>query len=315
MASHHEAGRRLSWQQVPSHVRSAVEATLGAAVVEVRTQEGGFSPGAAARVRLANGATAFVKALSVDLHPNSVGLYRTEAATMPHLPAGLPVPRLLDVYDDGNWVALVYDEVDGRHPDLPWQTDELARVSAALTDLGAALQPSPWPGAPSFVEANRGFLGAWAALAASPPPGLEPWMRRHLDRVAAEVPDLAEVMRGDALLHNDIRSDNLLLTPEGDVIVIDWGGTCNGGAPWLDFMFFALTVNEDGGADTDVLVRDHPLMRDVPPSWIDAILMAAVATRWRQAQLAEDPTMPGAHAYQRRSADAALSWVRRRAEA
>ena len=39
--------------------------------------------------------------------------------------------------------------------------------------------------------------------------------RRHLDRVAAEVPDLAEVVRGDALLHNDIRSDNLLLTPEG----------------------------------------------------------------------------------------------------
>jgi hypothetical protein len=113
-----------------------------------------------------------VKALSADLHPSSVGLYRIEAATMPHLPRGLSVPRLLDVYDDGNWVALVYEEVDGRHPDLPWRPDELQRVAAAL--------------------------------AASPPAHLEPGLRRHLDRVAAEVPDLAEVVRGDALLHNDI---------------------------------------------------------------------------------------------------------------
>jgi hypothetical protein len=40
-------GRRLSWDQVPGHVRGAVEAALGAAVIEARTQEGGFSPGAA----------------------------------------------------------------------------------------------------------------------------------------------------------------------------------------------------------------------------------------------------------------------------
>src|SRR3981081_4065601 len=169
-----KVGRRLAWQQVPSHVRQAVEAILGASVVEARTQAGGFSPGAAARVRLANGGTAFVKALSVDVHPSSVGLYRVEAATMPHLPKGLPVPRLLDVYDDGNWVALVYEEVDGRHPDLPWRPDELQRVAAALADLGAALQPSPWPAAPDFVETNRGFLEAWMALAPSPPPHLEP---------------------------------------------------------------------------------------------------------------------------------------------
>jgi Ser/Thr protein kinase RdoA (MazF antagonist) len=152
-------------------------------------------------------------------------------------------------------------------------------VAATLADLGAALQPSPWPAAPGFVEANRGFLEAWTALVASPPRDLEPRLRRHLDRVAAEVPDLAEVVRGDALLHNDVRPDNLLLTPNGGVVVIDWGGTCTGGAAWLDLMFFALTVNEEGGADADVLVRDHQLTRDVSPSWVDAIVMAAAAIR------------------------------------
>ena len=65
MARPRAAGRRISWQQVPVHVRCAVEAALEAAVVEAHTQEGGFSPGAAARLRLANGSMAFVKALGV----------------------------------------------------------------------------------------------------------------------------------------------------------------------------------------------------------------------------------------------------------
>jgi hypothetical protein len=109
-------GQRISWQRVPGHVHRAVETALGAAVVEARTQEGGCSPGCAARLRLANGSAAFVKALSVELHRDSVELYRCEAAAMPHLTAGLPVPRLLDIYDDGEWVALLYEDIDGRHP-------------------------------------------------------------------------------------------------------------------------------------------------------------------------------------------------------
>jgi len=311
MAPPRAAGRRISWHQVPGHVRRAVEAALGSAVVEAHTQDGGFSPGAAARVRLANGGTAFVKALGVDLHRFSVGLYRTEAATMPHLPAGLPVPRLLDVYDDGEWVALLYEEVDGRHPAVPWRPDELERVAGAVADLGAGLRPSPWPDAPGFAEANATFLGTWRELAAAPPPDLDPWLRRHLDRLATLGTDLAELVRGDALLHNDIRSDNLLLTRDGGVVVLDWGWTCNG-APWLDLVLFAITVNAEGGADAELLVRGHPLTRDVAASSIDAVLLAAVAHCWSSSRLPESPSLPGTQAHQRAYADATLRWVRRR---
>ena len=121
-------GRRISWWQVPEHVRSAVEASLGGDVVDAVTQKGGYSLGAAARVRLASGRRAFVKALGVDLHSSSLELYRNEALAMPHLPADLPAPRLLDVYDDGDWVALVYEDVEGRHPQIvcapPWRQRE-----------------------------------------------------------------------------------------------------------------------------------------------------------------------------------------------
>jgi Ser/Thr protein kinase RdoA (MazF antagonist) len=292
-------------------VRRAVEAALGAPVVEAHTQESGFSPGAAARLRLANGGSAFAKALGVGIHRDSVALYRSEAAAMARLPAGLPVPRLLDVYDDGEWVALVYEEVDGRHPAVPWRSDELERVAGAMADLGAALRPTPWPDAPAFAEANAAFMEAPGALAAAPPPDLDPWLRHRLERLAVGEPDLTGLVRGDALLHADLRSDNLLLTRDGGVVFLDWARVCNG-APWLDVALFAVTVNREGGADAERLVRRHPLTRDVPPAWIDAILLAAAAT-YASLLRRPAPPLPGARAHQRAYAETTLAWARRRA--
>lgn len=37
---------------------------------------------------------------------------------MPHLPPDLPVPRLLDVNDDGEWVAVVFEDVEGKSEEL-----------------------------------------------------------------------------------------------------------------------------------------------------------------------------------------------------
>ena len=213
----------LSWWQLPDHVRSRVESSLGSEVVEAVMQTGGYSQGAKARIRTRKGRRAFVKALSVDRNAPSVELYRTEAEVMPHLPAGLPVPRLLDAYDDGTWVALVMEDIEGHPPAIPWDHRELDRVAGAITDLRVALDPSPWPDAPTFAEFNGGVVQAWRDLVASPPPDLDPSIRRMVDRLAAERVDLVEVGRGDALLHDDIRSDNLLLTPDGRVVFVDWG--------------------------------------------------------------------------------------------
>ena len=84
------------------------------------------------------------------------------------------MPRLLDVYDDGEWVALVYEEVGGRHPAVPWKSDEVERVAGAVDDLGAALRPSPWPDAPGFAT---GRINDPAAAAPQSTPRSQPWMK------------------------------------------------------------------------------------------------------------------------------------------
>jgi aminoglycoside phosphotransferase len=305
-------GRRIQWWQVPERVRSAVEVSLGSSIVEAVTQEGGYSPGAAARVRLASGRRAFVKALSVDLHSPSAALYRNEAAVMPHLPPDLPVPRLLDVHDDGEWVALVFEEVEGRHPETPWQQEQLDRVTAAIADLSAALDPSPWPSTPTFADVNSGVMRAWRGLATSPPPDLDRSVRMMFDRLADDHVDLEEVVRGDALLHNDIRSDNILLTPDGQVVFVDWGMPCKG-VVWLDLMMFAFTAAYQGGVDIDLMVRRHPLTRHVTENSIDVVVAAGYAAYRLLAQRPVDPATSGSNAYHLACAEASRRWLQRRA--
>jgi hypothetical protein len=60
-------GARVAWLDVPEPARTAIEGVCGAAVIEARTQPGGFSPGVAARVRCEDGARWFVKAASAEL--------------------------------------------------------------------------------------------------------------------------------------------------------------------------------------------------------------------------------------------------------
>src|SRR5580698_1371762 len=97
-------GKRLPWTDIPAQLRAEVERQLGAPVVEAVTQRGGFSPGVAARLLLADGRRAFVKAVG-DLNPDSPRIHRAEARIAAALPASAPAPRLLGFLDADGWVV------------------------------------------------------------------------------------------------------------------------------------------------------------------------------------------------------------------
>ena len=102
----------------PTSMRVAEE--LGSPVVEAKNQPGGFSPGVAARCALADGTRCFIKAVSPDQNPDSARMYREEAAIVARLPVYLPAPKLRALIDDGHWIVLVFEEIRGSPPALPW---------------------------------------------------------------------------------------------------------------------------------------------------------------------------------------------------
>src|SRR4029453_1969895 len=114
-------GRRLDWEHLSAPVREALQARLGSPVMHAATQLGGFSPGLAARLRLADGRRVFIKAAGLHPNPDTPALLRAEAQITAALPASAPSPRLLWSYDDQGWVALAFEDIQGKLPTLPWQ--------------------------------------------------------------------------------------------------------------------------------------------------------------------------------------------------
>lgn len=129
------SGVRISWPDLPEPVRSWVEGVVGGSVVEHHSQPGGFSPGTADRVVTATGQRAFVKAVSAAQSEHTPGMHRREAAVAAELPPSPRTSRLLGCHDDGTWVALVFADVAGRTPTLPWTAAELGAAVTALAQL------------------------------------------------------------------------------------------------------------------------------------------------------------------------------------
>ena len=296
-------GTRIAWADLPTGVREKIEGILGGRVVEAVSQAGGFSPGTADRVVTGDGRRAFVKAVSPALNERSAELARQETRITSALPDHVPAPRVLGAFDDGDWVVLVLEDIEGASPRTPWVESEIDAAVTALTELAHALTPAPLA-VPPVTEALGRSLGGWQRLAADPPADLDPWAAAHLTQlVAASARGLAALGDGDTLAHCDIRADNMLVRPDGRLVIVDWpwGAT----APiWFDRVLLAVNVTVYGG--------DHERVIGDLDRRIVADVFAGLAGYFRdQSRLPPPPALPSVRAFQRWQADALLPWLSR----
>jgi aminoglycoside phosphotransferase (APT) family kinase protein len=305
--------RRLTWTQLPVRVRTAVESAVDSTVIAAVDQTGGFSPGLAARVMLANGRKVFVKAVSAERNSSTPDMFRTEAAVLARLPENVPVPRLRFVYDDADWIALVIDDVDGRTPVLPWRPNELRRVWEAMTDLATELTPSPID-APLVTDSCVDVFRGWRSLAADPdaPPlsDLGLTSRDQVARLAALETEWPSVAIGDSLLHGDLRADNILLTDER-VMFVDWPHAAVGPA-WLDVVFMLPSVAEQSELTAEDIWQWYPMKATVERAELDVMVAAVSGYFLRSSCLPVPKNIPHLRSFQRAQGIAALNWLRAR---
>ncbi len=180
-------------------------------------------------------------------------MHRREARIAAALPASVPAPRFLGSYDDGDWIALIFEDIDGTAPRTPWQQPELDRVLVAVGELSSALTPAPIAVEP-VSELMPSVFAGWQRLAPSAESrqddlrGVDPWAQRHLAQLAALEAASPDAAAGTTLLHADMRADNILLTPSG-VFFIDWPWASRGAA-WVDLLFMLPSVAMQGGPKT-----------------------------------------------------------------
>jgi aminoglycoside phosphotransferase (APT) family kinase protein len=149
---------------------------------------------------------------------------------------------------------------------------------------------------------ERGRAG-WAEVARDPGPFLglglcaAEWLNRALPRLRAA--QNAAVVEGDDLVHNDVRSDNLCLTPDRGMLLIDWNLPRRGNGAF-DLAFAAPSVHMEGG----------PL----PEAWVDDDgRMAAIVSGYfaGRAGLPQIPDAPRVRWIQLEQLRVALPWAAR----
>jgi hypothetical protein len=177
------AGVHQPYDRIPDRVRAWVDEQLDARVLMATTQAGGMSPGCAARLRADDGQTAFVKAVGTALNARTPSLFRHEIAILSQLAPAPYRPDVLATYDDGDWVALLLEDVDGRHPDLS-DPVEAEAVWTTVAEQSRELTPPP-DGLTLDMLADdvRVWAGGWETMTDDPAP-----LRRGRGRGSASSP-------------------------------------------------------------------------------------------------------------------------------
>lgn len=268
---------RPHWQDLPQDVRRLIAHRLGGEVQAGPSAGSGFTNGFAAVLRGTSGPQ-FIKAVRSTDNPVVADCYRREALINQALPAQMPAPRLQWMEEQDGWVVLGFEAVDGgRLPATPWKPDELTATLDAYTITAEALSipPAGLQHAGIRPVGEDGDFADWRNLArgATSTNVLPSWMPLDLlDVLAGLESGWREAVAGNAVLHHDLRQDNVLIDAEGTAWICDWNWPCLG-ASWFDLVLLLATAYADGH-DATRLFGQHPTSRGVAAEQLDAALAA-----------------------------------------
>lgn len=257
-----------------------------------RIQTRGYALAFHAIAEFDDGSTAFVKCgaeeITSEFLRDELRFYRAVQESF--------MPRLLG-YDEADPPLLVIEDLSAARWPPPWDDAAIEQVRNTLAQLWTTPAPA-W--VPPIAEEREWLLGGWAAIADDPQPFLSlglcsvDWLETALPvlRSASE----AAPIDGDALLHLDVRSDNLCLTDRGAVLV-DWN-LVHRGNPDLDLAAWAPSLHLEGGPWPETILPDA--------SGFAAALAGFFASR---AGLPPPPTAPEVRSFQLAQAQIALPWA------
>ncbi len=315
------SGSRLHWADLPREVRTRIADLAGADVVSETSATSGFSPGYAALLGLGNGTQVFVKAVSPEQNADAPQLARREIAVAATLPPQVNAPHLWWHDDDGTWVILGLQPVDGRAPDLPWRPAELARALGALTDLAEVGTPAP-RALPALTDAMAYLAGGWERLladgadvdAAARAVGAHgEVLRASIEVWASLAPVAVAASAGTTLVHGDFRADNVMLAtaPDPRVWIIDWPHAARDGVRWWDLLATMPSIAMQQGGDPDRLFWSHPNAADADRDAVRAVLVGLTGFFVQAAVQPAPHGIPNLRAFQLAQAVAALDWLER----
>jgi hypothetical protein len=179
-----------------------------------RVERRGYSKNEHWIAGFADGTRAFLKLGEIDPSP---GWIRDEHRILTALGEVPFAPRVLG-FDDGPAPLLVLDDLTPAYWPPPWRDGDVELVLQTLAEVASTTVD----GLPRIEAVHE---NDWRLVEADPAPFLSTglrdaaWLERRLPELV-EAADRAPV-QGDAVVHCDVRSDNLCIK-DGRCVLVDW---------------------------------------------------------------------------------------------
>jgi hypothetical protein len=203
----------------------------------------GHTPAERWVVTLDGGQTAFVK---VATDEQTASWLRDEHLAYAVLGGAPFLAGYLGWYDDGELPVLALEDLSAATWPPPWSPEAIDAVRRTLDLVHAT---TPFEGLPRAGDDHLGLCEGWREIATDPTGFLAlglcspAWLERHLgvlDGAARSAP-----LDGGALLHLDVRSDNVCLH-DGRAVLVDWNWATVGN-PDLDLFAWLPSLHAEGG--------------------------------------------------------------------
>jgi hypothetical protein len=237
---------------LPVKLGRRVEQALGEKIVHSEPVGGGYTPARRLRLKLGNGHRVFVKAATTEKTANWL---RAEAQVY-HALAGSAFLAERIAWQDEDETFLVLEDLTAAHWPPPWTAAQIDRICTALSAVAASHSKVDFPIA--RIEDGRDSFASWHRVAQEPKPFLslglcsDTWLTTALPTLIAA--ESAAPLAGDALLHHDIRSDNVCFRPgSGEVVLVDWNWVCVGN-PDLDIAGWLPSLQSEGGPPPEAIL-------------------------------------------------------------
>ncbi|PZG31052.1 hypothetical protein C1I98_30485 [Spongiactinospora gelatinilytica] len=228
------------------------------------------------------------KACPAD-HPVAMSAIREQDAARVIPSSLIPVPSLELSSNSHGWVTLVFEQIDGRHPELTPGSPDIPLVIETLDLLAENLSPYSRRDIPPVSGNIVPMLISSQVMLNDPDLPLWEYYDAALHGFDPTVLD-----EDASLLHGDLRRHKLVI-PDGDgeeqVYIQDWSRIARG-ADWVDPMMVAIELIQAGHSpqQAEALLTDLPTWEGAPRDQVTALIAAWTLNNLHAAMHGPDET-------------------------